>query len=256
MTEENEILSDFGINVEKELEEQVEREVELIPSRVDANWSDFLMSKLTDSELYYQHNQDGSKGMAYPKVAGLRRLTLAYLGLIINSGIKSFIPPSLSMVDGKLIQQYATIVYEVVVKQHSDGTSLTYSEIADAHPQFNLDKLVSGHPSPTAATRAEARALRKMLGLTVTSAEEIQGGGKDVAEMLNKTGNSEATDENRIHNDQINFINKLTKKLNIDVLKLTKGKKLELIDREQAQNICAELVSWNKNKNTPEEYLN
>ena len=251
MSEQDELLSDFGL----ETKENVEREVELIPSRVDTNWSDFLMSKLTDSELYYQRNQDGTRGTGYPKVAGLRRLTLAYLGLIVNSGIKSFVPPSLSLIDNKLIQQYATVVYEVVVKQHSDGTLLTYSEIADAHPQFNLDKLVSGHPSPMAATRAEARALRKMLGLTVTSAEEIQGGGKDVAEMLSKTVN-DATDENRIHNDQINFINKLAKKLNIDVLKLTSGKKLESIDREKAQDICAELVSWNKNKNTPEEYLN
>ena len=257
MNEQDELLSDFEVKDEiVDYQNSETKEVEVVPSRIDTEWSNYLMSKLTEDELYYQKKPDGSKGTAYPKVNSLRRLTLAHLGLITNSGIKNFVPPSLCMQEGRLVQQYAVVVYEVVVRLHGSNDILTYSEIADAHPQFNLDKLVSGHASPMAATRAEARTLRKMLGLNVAAAEEIQRGGKDVAEMLNKTNNNdESSNQDNIQQDQINVINKMVNKLGIDLSKLINKRKLTEMTREEGQNICSDLAYWNKNKNVPVEFL-
>ena len=95
-----------------------------------------------------------------------------------------------------------------------------------------------------------------MLGLNVAAAEEIQGGGKDVAEMLNKTNNNdESSNQDNIQQDQINVINKMVNKLGIDLSKLINKRKLTEMTREEGQNICSDLAYWNKNKNVPVEFL-
>jgi hypothetical protein len=251
MNEQENLLDDF-VEEQSETPETQNEEIKknIIPSRVDEDWSNFLMSKLKDNELYWTRNEKGEKDKCYPKVNGLRRLTLCYLGLVTKSGIANFVPPSLSIQEGRIVQQYAVVVYEIIIKLHGTGDIIHYSEIADAHPQYNLDKFVSGYPCPMAATRAEARALRKALGLDVTSAEEIQGGGKDVAEILNQTNNNDASNQDSIQNDQINFINNLCRKMNIDLNKVINGK-LRDLTREEAQNLCSDLTKWHKNKNVP-----
>lgn len=253
MSDANELLDDFVVEND-EVENTVKQEVTIIPSRIDPEWSSFLMSKLKDNELYYQRNEKGEKDKCYPRVNGLRRLVLAYLGLTVKSGIANFIPPSLSIQEGRIVQQYAVVVYEVIIKLHNSDETITYSEIADAHPQYNLDKFVSGFPCPMAATRAEARALRKALGLDVASAEEIQGGGKDVSEILNEISNKDASNQDCIQNDQITFVNNMCRKLNIDLKKVISGK-IHDLTREEAQNLCSDLTKWHKNKNVPQEYL-
>lgn len=141
MNDEYDLAEDFKVNQQDVENKQESDNVERIPARTEAGWSDYLMSKLTEKELWKQYN-DGKITGTYPKVSGLRRLTLAYLGTIIFSGIKTFVPPNLSIQNGRLLQQYATVVYEVSVRLHGNDNGnpviITYSEIADAQDRKSV----------------------------------------------------------------------------------------------------------------------
>ena len=59
--------------------------------------------------------------------------------------------------------------------EFEDGT--IFSDVADAHT-YNVQGMFSAYPTAMAATRAEARALRKALGINLVAKEEL-GADKD-----------------------------------------------------------------------------
>jgi len=122
-----------------------------------------IMSLFDDSEL-----ADGK----YPKAVGLRRVAEDVLGKIVRSG-----PTQVIMSQDHNGLPMATIVYELVFV---DGTVV--SDIADCWVG-NTPDTFAVHPSATASTRAEGRALRKALKLNVVTAEEMDN-DKDATEML------------------------------------------------------------------------
>ncbi|NDC96188.1 hypothetical protein EB077_12845, partial [bacterium] len=76
----------------------------------------------------------------------------------------------------------------------------------------NCDKVYRNHPVAVAETRAEGRALRRALKLRkVVAAEEL---AKDIED------HPDANTVSKISNNQINFIDVLAKRLNVNVLNL------------------------------------
>jgi hypothetical protein len=114
----------------------------------------------------------------------------------------------------------------------------------------------------TAATRAEARALRKALCLKVVSADEISQNVKplDVVKKLAKTVATEGEydDQGRITDAQANFINSKAKKLNVNVAEFLEKEfnapVAKKISKKVASNAIDKLNDYQQNPSAiPEE---
>lgn len=140
------------------------------------------MSEVTNVDWQSQLNsnekgKDGDTEFVYIK--GLRRLAKL-------KGIKRERHPIMSCVvlkrhDTGVEYPLCQVSYEV---EFNDGT--IYSDVADAHT-YNVDGVFSGFPTAMAATRAEARALRKALGITLVAKEELGAQPDKIAEIKNES---------------------------------------------------------------------
>lgn len=195
-----------------------------IPGYGKDGWQDFLLAALRPEEKIGE----------YPRCDGLRRLAETYLGEIIRSGVKQVFPPT--TVDGP---GRATVVWEIEiawkasVPEYLDINNFayptrTYSDVADVWIG-NVEDVFAIHPTATAATRAEGRALRKALGLTVITAEEAQT-DKDARQVVSRarkelegdvvsTSELEDYDNSMLSGTQSNFIEKKCEQMGIDVYK-------------------------------------
>ena len=162
------------------------------------DWDGYVMSQFKSNELI-----DGN-----PICAGLRRVTEAVLGDIIESGPVQVFPASDENGPGR-----ATVVFRVVINCF-DGERRIYSEVADVW-HGNTDDLFCAHPVATASTRAEGRALRKALKLRVLAAEELAR--KDIVEIVKQSVKS-ATRIDSISNQQIQFIDTFCSRFDINVM--------------------------------------
>jgi hypothetical protein len=108
----------------------------------------------------------------------------------------------------------------------------------------NCDKIYRNHPTAVAETRAEGRALRRALKLRkVVAAEEI---AKDIEDHPDENSVSKIT------NNQINFIDVMAKRLNINITKLLENNALEfkniyVLSHEDAVSIIRLLSSYQQN---------
>jgi len=129
---------------------------------------------------------------------------------------------------------------------------LEYSGAADvyignsAHPFCN-------HPVATAETKGEGRAYKKALKIKVSTYEEMNGPGLDDIVFTN-----DILTNGLIKQDQINFIDMLCKRLNIDVQKITQSiydyDKLTKLPYEDACTLLALLQEYQGDKTqVPEE---
>lgn len=188
--------------------EQENRVVESKPKRGDVNWHDYIMSQFEPSEL-----TDDS-----PNVDGLRRLVWKEIGRIIRSKSKIII--------GQSIDNQNTVSCSCSVTVDCDGELIQYTEVADASPINCGDSKYAIHLTSVAATRAESRALRKILMLNrVVAAEE-----KTSVELEKE----EKKDPDLITVHMKTFIVKLCEKLDINIKKfLASGKnnKYESLDK-------------------------
>jgi hypothetical protein len=161
----NETLQDMGEAGEPPLVGEVEEPVpvpEVVPEFQSPEWHEYLMRQFYEEEL----NSEG-----HPTCDGLRRLVQKLIGKITFAGIADFASPE----DGN--RGTATVVFQVDLFVTMDDhpqtrTQVSYSDIADCN-QFNTDQPYSKYQSATAATRAEGRIYRKILGIRKTTAEEI-----------------------------------------------------------------------------------
>jgi len=198
------------------------------PSLGDENWSEYVLSNLSESE-YGEHN-----GKKFPKVDGLLRLVQKLIGNIITSKSKQVYRT----------EELSCIEHTIQVMGHStlfeDNTLLESTGIGDAY-YGNTDKPFNKFLDACAATRAKGRALRELLQLKVCTYEE-----------LSKTAEQTEDDNNdRIAASQKAGIKNLCNRLNIDIKKFIasgefKYEKIDHISAEKAKGMIKALQMWEK----------
>lgn len=175
----------------------------------DLDWTDYVLGLLSEDEKIYGN----------PTTDGLRRIFEAVLNCrIIASNTNVVQSPSPDN------EKRATVVHSLVYclndidPNRPDLNTVSVDGAADVY-WGNCDKIYRNHPVAVAETRAEGRALRRALRLRkVVAAEEL---AKDIEDHPDENSVSKIT------NNQINFIDVLAKRLNINVGKLLENNSLE-----------------------------
>lgn len=206
------------------------------PTIHDLEWTDYVLSYLSDDE----------KIAGNPTTDGLRRI----FELILNCRL---ISSTSNVVQTPTIdnEKRATVVHSLTyclnpMESEINGINiLTVDGSADVY-WGNCDKVYRSHPVAVAETRAEGRALRRALRLRkVVAAEEI---AKEIED------NPDKDNINKISSQQINFIDVLSKRLNINVKSLLEqnnmdAKNIYNLTHENAVNIIRMLSSYQQNMN-------
>lgn len=197
-------------NIDKaDIDEALEEMDVQIPLRTDEGWHDFVMSKFNEDELV----EDPRTKKKCPTVDGLRRIVELLIGEIIHSAPVSYNNKYPSSTD-----RFATICYSVKIQSYNSLGPIEFGGVADANP-FNTEGDYQKHLSSIAETRAEARALRKALGLKKTVAAE---------EVISPESPSDfKPSEEKIQDMQITLIDKMCKENDIDVIKFVNSGSLK-----------------------------
>ena len=205
------------------------------PSMLSPEWHDYAMTLFEENELVDGH----------PLVAGLRRVSELVLGPMTFSG-----PTWVKPTDRDDHHGRATVVFTV---EFANGVKC--AEVADSW-EGNTDDMFCAFAVAIASTRAEARALRKVLKIRGVAAEELTK--KDTAKIvrdISKQNNSSAgdyDDTGRMSDAQYNFIDVKCKQLNInggklfkDVFKVDQKRKISKI---VASDIIDRLNEYQRDK--------
>lgn len=225
----------------KKKEEMLETETEQkIVSPNDVEWTDHVLGLLKDDE----------KIMGNPTTDGLRRIFEQVMSCAVISADSSVVQaPSIDN------EKRATVVHSLtyVLTGQDVPEEIKYRTVSGAADVYwgNCDKIYRNHPVAVAETRAEGRALRRALKLRkVVAAEELT---KEAEDDIN------GHNINKINNNQINFIDLIAKRLDIDVIKLLKQMSLDSdniyrIDYDKAAEIAQKLTSYQQDMtNIPED---
>jgi hypothetical protein len=178
--------------------------IKITPKITDLEWTDYVLSLLSEDE----------KISGNPTTDGLRRIfELALNCTVITTNSQIVQTPSPEN------EKRATAIYCItyILNDRTDPTNAlndglrTIEGAADVY-WGNCDKIYRNHPVAVAETRAEGRALRRALRLRkVVAAEEL---AKEIEDHPDENSVS------KISNNQINFIDVMSQRLNINVLKL------------------------------------
>ena len=207
---------------------------EIIPPSIsDPEWSDYVLSKFEYDEMV-----DGN-----PTVDGLRRITELLLGQVNSSSTEIVQVPT------KENEGRATAIHTVSVIM-PNGDMRTVSGSGDAWHK-NTDMPYSKFPVAMAETRAEGRALRRLLQLKkVVAAEELS---------QNATEETEDDYKTYVNDNQINFIDIMCKSagrgLDINVESLVKTSYphytgIRELTHSQATKLIQELSHYQQNMET------
>ena len=185
--------------------------VKNIPNITDLEWTDYVLSLLSDDE----------KIAGNPTTDGLRRIFEVALNCVVISATSQIVQaPSPDN------EKRATAVHSLTyvlkptssTEQHLNEGVRTVEGAADVY-WGNCDKAYRNHPVAVAETRAEGRALRRALRLRkVVAAEEL---AKEIEDHPDENTVS------KISNNQINFIDVMSQRLNINVMKLLEENSLK-----------------------------
>ncbi len=215
------------------------------PQMGDVKWHDYVISLFEEDEI-----KDGS-----PTVSGLRRVTEACLGKIVDSG-----PINVDIRNSDPNDLYVCVTYlvTVVVDNTFDGHVITQREVASVWFQNLGDGKVRGSIEPdfavyaeaNASTRAEGRTLRKLLRLKNTIAYEEKCNDESVTPQ--HSGNSEFNEEEPIQSNQINFLDSKCRQLDINLIKFInsgedKYEKIKDVTRGTAQNMAQVINGFQTN---------
>jgi hypothetical protein len=218
----------------------VEQPQEIKPTIHDLEWTDHVLSQLSEDE----------KIAGNPTTDGLRRIFESVLNCTIISARSSVIQsPSPDN------EKRATVEFglEYVMNDPSVSEELKRKSVSGSADVYwgNCDKIYRNHPVAVAETRAEGRALRRALRLRkVVAAEEL---AKDIED------HPDHDTVNNITNNQINFIDVLAKRLDVNVInmlnKLTlNSANIYSISHADAVNIVQTLTSYQQS-GVPAELL-
>lgn len=202
----------------------------------DLEWTDYVLSLLTDDE----------KISGNPTTDGLRRVfEIALNCRVMSSSTNVVQSPSPEN------EKRATVVHSIMYRLNPEDpdtngiNTLVVEGAADVY-WGNCDKVYRNHPVAVAETRAEGRALRRGLRLRkVVAAEELAKDIEDHPDGLNV---------NKISPNQINFIDVISKRININVKNLLSQLGIEHsniydISHENAVVVLRELSKLQQNLN-------
>lgn len=207
----------------------------------DLDWTDHVLSLLSDDE----------KIKGNPTTDGLRRIFEIALNCVVVEATSEVV-----QTPDPNNEKRATVVHTLsyVLKDMDEGRpDLNYRSVSGSADVYwgNCDKVYRNHPVAVAETRAEGRALRRALKLRkVIAAEEMV---EDIEDHPDQNSVSKIT------NNQINFIDVIAKRLNINVTSLLKLNGLESVniyslDHEDAVKIIRLLSSYQQDmSNIPSE---
>ena len=213
-----------------------------IPSINDIEWTDYVLGLLSDDEKIHGN----------PTTDGLRRIfEIALNCTILDSQSNVVQSPSPEN------EKRATVVHTLsyfLNDGRSDNHNLNHRSVSGAADVYwgNCDKVYRNHPVAVAETRAEGRALRRALRLRkVVAAEEL---AKDIED------HPDHNTVDKITNNQINFIDVLAKRININVTKLVESLAIESkniyhISHDDAVKIVTSLSSYQQTNSIPENLL-
>lgn len=164
------------------LEPKDEKEPENLPKFGDKNWHDFVMKEFSSYELVSEPK--------IPTVDGLRRVVEKLVGSVVESYPEVIQAPRLTNKTGinkktleKVVFLELAVVKWTVVIDCFDGNIRKFSDVGTVYLN-NTDWDFARHPTETAATKAESRALRKALRLRTISAEEKVNNTVEVDEVF------------------------------------------------------------------------
>lgn len=168
----------------------------------DIEWTDHVLSLLSDDE----------KISGNPTTDGLRRVFEIALNCRLLQSTSSVVQsPSPDNEKRATVVHSLTYRLDPTTPDPENLNTLVVDGSADVY-WGNCDKIYRNHPVAVAETRAEGRALRRALKLRkVVAAEEI---AKDIED------HPDGENVSKITNNQLNFIDVLAKRLNINVVKL------------------------------------
>jgi len=205
-----------------------------VPKVTDLEWTDYVLSLLSDDEKISDN----------PTTDGLRRVFEIALNCKVISSTTT-----IAQSPDPNNEKRATVVHSITYVLNQEASSIpelnviTVDGAADVY-WGNCDKVYRNHPVAVAETRAEGRALRRALKLRkVVAAEEIS---KEIDD------NPDANTVSRISNAQINFIDIMAQRLNINVSKLLAENQLSAdniynISPDDAVNIIRLLSKYQQN---------
>jgi hypothetical protein len=212
----------------KKVEETVEVDTNVTPN--DLGWTDYVLGLLSDDE----------KIKGNPTTDGLRRVfEIALECTVINSESIVQQTPDLNNANRATVAHSLTYVLNDSKVDPAIKTR-TVNGAADVY-WGNCDKIFRNHPVAVAETRAEGRALRRALKLRkVVAAEEIA----DIIE-----DDIDGISVSKISTNQINFIDVLAKRLNINVFSMLENLDFSFdsvynIKHEEAVTAIKELNSY------------
>lgn len=186
--------------VEKLMDEV--KNAERIPTYKDADWTQFLLSKLDPSEL--------AEGK-YPSVHGLRRLVDTYVGEITTVQAHIVQAPNPANLNT------AVVSVQVAVMDSKQSSYKTFTGVADASPR-NCDAPYNQFPTSMAETRAFGRALRNMLRINVVTAEEVSKNAEESASLPLEVADTTDFLVEPISDNQIKGLDTMCKKLDVNLI--------------------------------------
>lgn len=194
-------------------------------TKKDDGWHDFVFTHFKESELIEDN----------PTCNGLRRVCEKVYGSILSCKTSVLKAPDEQ-------DRAATVVCTIECIEHDRRMLITQSASADVYTE-NTVHPYNLHPVATAETRAEGRALRKLMGLDCTTYEEM-------------TSNNADGDAHRIAETQARSIRNMSDRMGIDLDKfLAKNgcKSSELdkgpnaISKKVAEILLSELSTYSVN---------
>lgn len=216
-------------------------EVKVTPN--DLGWNDYVLGLLSDDEKI-----DGN-----PTVDGLRRIFEIALDCVVIQSTSSVVQsPDPNNEKRATVVHSITYVLKNPILQDTNLNIITVDGAADVY-WGNCDKIYRNHPVAVAETRAEGRSLRRALKLRkVVAAEELASSIDD---------DIDPNSVSKISSNQINFMDTIAKRLNINVVKLLADMNIVVdnihsIQHEDAVKVIRELSKYQQNiDNIPEHIL-
>ena len=200
-----------------------------VPAMDSPDWADYVMSQFESGEM-----EQGN-----PTCDGLRRVTESLIGPIMSRKVNVIQAPN------KENLGTATVACEVSVLNNIPShilynVKIVEEDAADVN-KFNTPKPFHLHATATATTRAEARALRKILRLKkVIAAEELAGDAEE-EDYVDAWKPSDPVQE-----EQINLLDIVCQRCNVNVMEyINSGEKIyntiNELDRNKAQSMIQHL---------------
>jgi hypothetical protein len=215
-------ILDSAEEIKDKIDESLLLEDEQAPAMDSADWADYVMSKFETDEL-----EQGN-----PTCDGLRRVAELLIGPIVSRRINVVQPPNK--------ENYGTATVTCLVEVLNNipehilyGRTISEEDAADVN-KFNTQEPYHLHATATAATRAEARALRKILRLKkVIAVEELAGESSE--DFIDAWKPSDPVQE-----EQINLLDIVCQRCDVNVMEyINSGERVYNtvfeLDRNKAQ---------------------